>query len=488
MGQDFDSRSVQVVIKPTRLRFLVTFHTSTLDGSEPQDGVDATAPDSPVNSFLVNPGPQLDATPLPPLDPNLERPHSSYMTESRRLPPLSASFSAPSPETPRSNPDSGNPFYDSPHAIELHSIHSQSPTMRILLPPDDPHHPSRHYQAHNHPYQDSPSTISLSSTTPRVSALYQPSSLWPSLTPSESYLLRHYVDHLSAWIDATDSQQHFGTEVVRRSAHYPVLLYAILAYSALHLSRMRNSSDLAANEYHHRCLKIMIATLDSKTEALDENLLAAIVILRGYEEISEGSPRTHMQGSTRLLNSSAKFASSGGLGEAASWITLRQEIYISLTNNQPIKTRLEPYVRSRAMMGLDHDAWANRIVLIFARILSVIFREGEKARREAEWRSMKEEVETWWREKPGSFEAIVLPREEGSDGESVFPNVWMLDSAQVVGMQNYYMARIVLATFDPRLPGTGFSSFRARKDTEASFLDVEVGRELTRAACHLGGS
>jgi hypothetical protein len=173
-----------------------------------------------------------------------------------------------------------------------------------------------------------------------------------------------------------------------------------------------------------------------------------------------------MQGSTRLLNSSAKFASSGGLGEAACWITLRQEIYISLTTNQPIKTNLEHYERSQAMYRQDHDAWANRVVLIFAKILSVIFQENTRV----DWHSFKNELESWYDTKPDTFTPIILPLTEPGKEPDVFPSVWMLDSAQVVGMQNYYMARIVLATFDPRLPGTGFHSFRARKDMEDAIL------------------
>lgn len=86
-------------------------------------------------------------------------------------------------------------------------------------------------------------------------------------------------------VDCCDEKYHFATEVPQRALNYPVIANAILALASRHLARVSGSEDIKSAEYMSECLRIMIPVLDDPLGALDENLLAAIVILRLYEEM-----------------------------------------------------------------------------------------------------------------------------------------------------------------------------------------------------------
>lgn len=64
-----------------------------------------------------------------------------------------------------------------------------------------------------------------------------------------------------------------------------MLLYAIFAVSALHLSITGSWDAYDADQYHQECLQILIPALDEPAAIIDETLFAAVVILRLFEEL-----------------------------------------------------------------------------------------------------------------------------------------------------------------------------------------------------------
>ena len=66
----------------------------------------------------------------------------------------------------------------------------------------------------------------------------------------------------------------------------PLLKNAILACTANHLCGIGQLDQASAEHYHSECLRLLIPVLNDPTTALNETTLAAIVILRGYEEMS----------------------------------------------------------------------------------------------------------------------------------------------------------------------------------------------------------
>lgn len=51
----------------------------------------------------------------------------------------------------------------------------------------------------------------------------------------------------------------------------------------------------------------------------------------------ESDTGTHLLGSAKFIALASSFATQGGLGEAASWVVLRQNLYVSLAMSTPLR-------------------------------------------------------------------------------------------------------------------------------------------------------
>ncbi|KAF2083319.1 hypothetical protein K490DRAFT_51991 [Saccharata proteae CBS 121410] len=336
--------------------------------------------------------------------------------------------------------------------------------------------------------------ISPSAFFGTLSALHDPLTIWPIRNREEARYFHHYVQHLGPWVDVCDENLHFGREVPRRAANYPVLSNAIMAVSARHLSRSSNTQDTASAKYMSKCLRILIPLLDDPVGVLDENLVAAIVILRLYEEMDDDDEKHHLDGGKNLLNSIAHFIPASGLGEAASWIFLRQAIYVSLTTGQPLDIDLNNYLASTSFHRDDAGSWANRMVWIFAKVLDFAFQQNDIPTAQ-KWTSLHDEVDAWNVAKPWHFQPLWMG-ELGAAEESPFPPIWMSSPAHGIGQQHYALSKIVLATSDPRKIKLGFGTLEARKAAETIILAnlrVVIGLSLGSGeipatmfhACHI---
>lgn len=134
--------------------------------------------------------------------------------------------------------------------------------------------------------------------------------------------------------------------------------------------------------------------------------------------------RYHLLGTTKILNLTSNSGCSGGLGEAAAWLCLREDIYVSLVLQQPLRTRLDNYRNSQYFSRSDDVSWANRMVFLLARILSCAF-QSDSVINLASWQQMKEEVESWRLEKPITFDPI-LSRPRSRKDNRALPEIWML--------------------------------------------------------------
>ncbi|KAI1046767.1 hypothetical protein LB505_011134 [Fusarium chuoi] len=187
--------------------------------------------------------------------------------------------------------------------------------------------------------------------------------------------------------------------------------------------------DESSEEYHSHALRILIPILDDPMSSLDENLLAAAVLLRLYEEM----------------------CAEGGLSEAASWILLRQNLHISLIKGEPMQVDLHKYRRSRSFIDTTDEDFANRIILICCQVLEACF--GPSALPDYEtWAHLGKEVALWHDSIPAHYHPYHSDMESTSTGaRSAFPVVWMMNPAQVMGYQHYCLSRILLHISEPRL-------------------------------------
>jgi hypothetical protein len=255
--------------------------------------------------------------------------------------------------------------------------------------------------------------------------------------------------------------------VSRRATSSPLLLQSIYAWGSLHFSMLRDIDDSVSYAYYNKALAILIPLLNNPDSALSDELLAAIVILRSYEEFSESDEGTHLFGSAQLLEHLSNPASPNSLNtlsslaKAARWVILRQWIYFGLTMSEPMKMRLDPYVTLIEYGSTSEEDWCNHAVLLFSRILESSFKS--QGMTVADWGELHDSNEQWYQNKPSTFQPIW--EELSSDSsEHTFPLVWCREDIHLIGLQHYHLSRILLAVFDPRPVKPGFESFKRKMD------------------------
>lgn len=262
------------------------------------------------------------------------------------------------------------------------------------------------------------------------SELHSPSSIFDSyfstlpiespklVDPQEAFLLRHYTSTLGVALDICDSHRHFSSVVPDLATRSPVLLNAVLAASAHHLSRVTHYDPLVADMYHERCVELLIPLLDELSFVPDE-VVAATVLLRLYEQMSSAITGSdcarHLSGTSAFMNSESTCATGGGIRQASFWIFLRQDIDVALNHQRPLKLNLDAFApQMNANVLWDDWAWANRMVWITAEIVAFAFARDKSQSRLEEF---KTKTEDWWRHKPDSFRPLHVAR------GAVFPEV-----------------------------------------------------------------
>jgi hypothetical protein len=183
-------------------------------------------------------------------------------------PPVQSAFLAVSP-TDTSRIDTPN---------SLHALCSSPTAHSTSNIPEGVNHLTPTISHGSHNTVASPFTLNLA-------RIYLDGSPWPLQQREEAVLMRHFVEHLSICMDICDPDRHFALVVPHRASICPTLLNAIFACSARHLSRVGDVDPSIAEKYHQECLKHLIPMLSDGAALMDENLLAATVILRFFEEV-----------------------------------------------------------------------------------------------------------------------------------------------------------------------------------------------------------
>ncbi|KAL4862281.1 hypothetical protein BDV12DRAFT_207318 [Aspergillus spectabilis] len=321
-------------------------------------------------------------------------------------------------------------------------------------------------------------------------------------SPSFSYnrleflLLQYYIDHLSMWLDFCDPQRHFQLVVPQRARRCPPLMNAILAASARHLTRvpkhrtasgnvkydgriLHELTDETALHYHNKCIHDLLTLGADPEHTRNEDLLAAAIILRFYEEVDYPlqdekrdnelflrvinifieaqipnvplSPPSSVGSTQPLLQSTCTQSSTtidkpplgsqwymANLRQAAFWVAFRQEVYSAFLKQRPFNMSL-----SRCDFCYGSTSQPSPTA------------ESESNSTREKWTTLRSLSEKWVDLLPSSFEPIYF-READKDNGEVFPEICYLTNLHVAGVQHVELARIMLAVYDPTIPRLGF--------------------------------
>ena len=267
-----------------------------------------------------------------------------------------------------------------------------------------------------------------------------------------------------------------------------MVLKAVLAVASSHDALLSGGDDWEASAYHGQCLELLIAALAQPEENYDENLLLTVVFLRIYEELEQATDqKCHLFGSNRLLNTMSKSASSGGLAEAVSWQFLRQAIYASVVQDQPLQLNMKNYERSSVFHRTDDAAYANVIIFLSARLIQECFGPASTVS-EAEIHQLSQSVEQWYATKPVNWQPLQYQPADVNDNRP-FPEIWVISppaglslfltateyaDPSVVGLQYYHASRMFLTAHSSRRNAANdYDLARSCRRAEVSSDDTE---------------
>lgn len=294
---------------------------------------------------------------------------------------------------------------------------------------------------------------------------------WPLRDLEQAKLMRHYIDNIAPFLDLCDLKRHFALVVPHRAASCPPLLNAIFAASARHLSRVAGAEAWIADNYHSECLTSLIPLLNDSAALKDENLLAAMIILRQHEEFeckkfynhsstsrsltrvaphSGTGAQSHLLGTHIFMGAQERSAVSGGLRRAAFWVGLRMELFFAFLNSRSIHPSLELCNVDRSLDPADDCKWANRMVAHCAEALRYCFGDGEHS--VGKYMDLVQYCSDWMAYKPPSFTPIYY-KEPAED--ELFPEIWMNGQVAGTGMLHYRLTKILLTAHSPKIPRLG---------------------------------
>ncbi|ROV92478.1 hypothetical protein VSDG_06664 [Cytospora chrysosperma] len=325
--------------------------------------------------------------------------------------------------------------------------------------------------------------------------IYREEDVWPLESREEAMLFRHYIQKLSICLDVCDPGQSFETVVPPRAGTCKILLNAIFALAAKHLSHTASYDPYASDRYHQECLNTLIPILNHEHHTMsDENLFAATIILRMWEEMevkhSGHDAHGYLLGIQAFVHHSVggdgppgtRYLMPGSLSGAAFWVGLRQEIYSAMMNQQPLRINLVHSLVDRMLVPTDDFGWANRACVHCADVLNFCFGDGGAVSRAGGlqwWTELDEYNRGWTASLPSTFTPIFY-REPNREKGDVFPEIWYQSACHALGVQHHLLAELFLVSFDPKIPRIGGQRKEAAKRTN------ERIQNIVRRVCGIG--
>ncbi|ODM22537.1 hypothetical protein SI65_00125 [Aspergillus cristatus] len=315
----------------------------------------------------------------------------------------------------------------------------------------------------------------------------------------ESCLLRYFIEELSPLFDHCDERKHFQLVVPFRAQHCPTLRNALFAVSSRHLVRrpqymtpqgvlyhdqlLIDLKSSTAVEYMLQCIPGLVRFPEIQDSVEQENIMAAAVILRQYEEIEEDMGDDDEVGmefreqvnflaiTQTIIDSMISSPLNQSLATAAYWIAIRQEVYYALTRERTLSMRFSPEDWQNASV-------ANTLIMLVGEVAKWCW--GEKS--PEEWERLNNHQEHLMQTYKAHLIPILSRKADKSKGE-IFPTVWYTSDAQVTATQHLELARMILIAESPHLTNAPRSLHRKAESQVRSIVLNVCGIALSHLRC-----
>lgn len=128
---------------------------------------------------------------------------------------------------------------------------------------------------------------------------------------------------------------------------------------------------------------------------------------------------SHLLGIHAFVNVGDHYMVPGSLSAASFWVGLRQEIYIAVITQQPVKVSLDHFVVDRSFELADDYTWSNRAIVLLADVLNYCF--GENSFTTGRWVALDEACRKWSATRPMSFNPFFY---RARSSPQAFPEIW----------------------------------------------------------------
>lgn len=236
---------------------------------------------------------------------------------------------------------------------------------------------------------------------------------------------------------------------------------------------------------------------------MNEDLFAAVVVLRFYEEIDGMSlphvelglidpahfhvltvlykiaplislgfaSETGLRGLQVFIEAQAASAlSSPGLRQAAFWVGFRQEILMAFLQQRSFRLPLGICDSYRSWDPAPDHVWANRLMIFCADVLQYCF-SNYHPRSMAQYEELINFRTRWLEDRPRSFSPIYYHEPDRRKGE-VLPEAWYLADCHIVGIQNMELAMILLTVYNPNMPRLGLGQQDAARSMDEKIKEI----------------
>lgn len=301
---------------------------------------------------------------------------------------------------------------------------------------------------------------------------------FPLRDNGEARLMKYYLEYMCNWFDLCDVSRQFALTVPLRAMSSPTLRNAIFALSSRHLSLRGQFDEYASTRYHQECLRQLGSVSHGSPDLLDDNLLAATILLRTLEELDVpllgNDYESHLLGIQVFMNTHGPAVVASDLRKASFWVGLRQEVTMALSSQRPIKISLCHSFIDQSLTDATDDMWANRIIVHCADVVQFCF--GHDNQKSDDYRRLLKYDDDWLHSRPPSFLPVAFSAADPGLSEA-FPCIMYLSHSVVISVMHSLLARALLLCHDPTLPKIGVT-----RQTVLQNRDDEI-RQLIRQLC-----
>lgn len=333
-----------------------------------------------------------------------------------------------------------------------------------------------------------------------------------------------WLDGISAdtiQFDVGDPSRHFTTVVPQRAKRSPPLLNAMFSAAALHLRyahqnkhpgrpiryadyELRELNEVSTIKYYLATNAYLRVLCDNEIHTKDEDLLAATVIIRFYEELLEakdGSSEDQLARPFQLFVAAqaapdvftmpfenydfripGTFYNVRHVAEpylrsyqhSSFRIALRQECQRALLTRQNVQLPLDSWKLLEGFDEAEDLVWTDRHLYHYARVLQFCFSpEAPGASKITRWHELRDLERRWEEVRPLSFSPYHQTQPDRSQGQ-VFPLLWYVNEVNAAGMMYYHLARLLLTVYDPNIHRIGPGSAAAQRRMSETVREIVV--------------